>query len=397
MLGVEEKVYNVRDGRLDIMDLAGALSREAPATAAECRQVLWAAMMAEKLGAASMAQDPGDLETGEKVLNRIRDRVAKHVLGGALPYLERAEAGKILAHLGDPRKEVMTVEHMSFCYVPAGPFLMGSNDDDPDAYDDEKPRREVDIPYPYWISTFPVTQAQYARFVEARGYTARAYWTEAGWSQKTESEWSNREPYEPVFQLENHPVVGVSWYEAYAFTQWLTAHLQEQHLLPEGWIVSLPTEPEWEKAARGGLEVPVQPVLRRLSEGLVGVDCEMEPHPLPAQIYSWGNEWEFIALNIVLGRTTSSGCFAIGKSRYDVQDMLGNVDEWTQDQWSSLYPVERDEQNLLSNPQGDSSRVMRGGSFEDFEDECRCAVRVNFHPNLRSKSIGFRIVLHPPA
>ncbi|MBK6432559.1 SUMF1/EgtB/PvdO family nonheme iron enzyme [Candidatus Amarolinea dominans] len=171
-----------------------------------------------------------------------------------------------MAKLGDPRPDVLTVDGMAFCYVPAGPFTMGEG----------KELHLCDLDYGYWMGRYPVTNAQYAAFVAAGGYKEAGYWPEAAaagyWRQgefkgRIDSTW-RRGPFavgEP-HNLSNHPVVGVSWYEALAFVRWLSGHARQW--LPAGWAVRLPSEAEWEKAARGGEEIPVSAVIRPLGAGL---------------------------------------------------------------------------------------------------------------------------------
>ncbi|MEZ4679776.1 MAG: SUMF1/EgtB/PvdO family nonheme iron enzyme [Caldilineaceae bacterium] len=148
---------------------------------------------------------------------------------------------------------VMTTAGMQFCYVPAGPLRMGSKKgngpgEDPLAYEDEEPQHELDLPDAYWLGRYPVTNAQFAEFVAAGGYANAAYWPEAAahgyWRDgRFQDENQPRHLGEP-FTLPNHPVVGVSWYEALAYARWLTEQL------PAGWQARLPSEAEWEKAAR---------------------------------------------------------------------------------------------------------------------------------------------------
>ncbi|MGB3216435.1 MAG: NACHT domain-containing protein, partial [Anaerolineae bacterium] len=106
-------------------------------------------------------------------------RGLRHVMRESdLPALERALAGRTLARLGDPRLEVLTTAGMEFCYVPAGPFWMGSKDD-PDADSNEQPQDKVQIAYDYWIGRYPVTNAQFGEFAAAGGYCEARYWGEA--------------------------------------------------------------------------------------------------------------------------------------------------------------------------------------------------------------------------
>jgi hypothetical protein len=175
------------------------------------------------------------------------------LLNQALPP-RRAEAADALARLGDARLGVGVdpdtgLPDIAWCEVPAGGFIMGSDKEkDPQAYDDELPQRPVTLPF-YRISRYPITNAQYAVFGDADGYRHRRYWTEAGWRWKRAR--LGPGTYGGAFDLPTHPVVGVSWYEAVAFCRWLTERLRDTGDLDAGDEVRLPTEAEWEKAARG--------------------------------------------------------------------------------------------------------------------------------------------------
>ena len=134
------------------------------------------------------------------------------------------------------------------------------------------------LKYDYWISQYPVTNAQYGEFVDAGGYEMGQYWQEAEsagcWKAglfkgKFEDEFrKGPESHGTPFDLPNHPVVGVSWYEALAFTRWLTDIWQERGVIPAGWAVRLPSEAEWEKAARGGLEIPKPAIISKAGKRL---------------------------------------------------------------------------------------------------------------------------------
>ena len=117
---------------------------------------------------------------------------------------------------------------VEFIKLPAGKFLMGSADKDKSADDDEKPQHTVDLPYEYFIGRFPITNEQYAAYVKAKGTKHPV----SGWEKKRD-----------------HPVVNVSWDDAMAYCQWLDEWLKGK--LPAGLVLRLPTEAEWEKAARG--------------------------------------------------------------------------------------------------------------------------------------------------
>ncbi len=120
---------------------------------------------------------------------------------GRVEPARRAAAGKALAALGDPRLEVMTVEAMELRAVPAGSFRMGSEEDDPRGYEDERPAHDCDLPYEYRIGRYPVTVAQFRQYVDATG----------------------EQPGDPdsLRGPGNRPVVWVSWFEALAFCRWV--------------------------------------------------------------------------------------------------------------------------------------------------------------------------------
>jgi formylglycine-generating enzyme required for sulfatase activity len=315
------------------------------------------------------------------------------ILGSNLSPSERAEAGRSLAAVGDPRPEVMTCAGMQFCFVPGGLFRMGADD----GYPDEKPAHPCDLPA-YWIGRYPVTQAQFGEFCAAGGYGAARWWSEARaaglWNAdgyKGPGDGAPRQapaPWGEPFDLPNHPVVGVSWYEALTFVRWLR----------EEWGVPafLPSEAEWEKAARGGLEIPLAPVLSSLSEGLTLPRLPLHPNPLPQRRYPWGDEDDPTRANYAktgIGATSAVGCFLGGASPYGLQDLSGNVWEWTRSIWKDYPYISGDGREILS---GDSPRVFRGGAFSYSRRRVRCASRDWVDPANLVGNLGFRAGVFPP-
>ncbi|RIK35860.1 MAG: hypothetical protein DCC55_29030 [Chloroflexi bacterium] len=321
----------------------------------------------------------------------------------------RAAAGRALGKLGDPRPEVMTVEAMQFCYVPAGPFRMGEGEEE----------HTVEIPYDFWMSRYPVTNAQYKAFVVAGGYAEPAYWAEAieagFWSEgrvqdviyalddkreliRRQQGWRSA----PInlgdpHHLPNHPVVGVSWYEALAFCRWLTVHLRQQGVLGAEQSVRLPSEAEWEKVARGGLHV--------LPDALIVEATSLRPTPLlslvenprPARIYPWGDEDDAERANYDdtgIGATSAAGCFAHGAGPCGVEEMAGNVWEWTQSLWGEdwRYPYNAGDGREETRAPASVRRVLRGGSWDDLRLDVRCVVRFGNDPGDRLNLVGFRVV-----
>ncbi|MEZ4526100.1 MAG: SUMF1/EgtB/PvdO family nonheme iron enzyme [Desulfobacterales bacterium] len=323
----------------------------------------------------------------------------RHTLEGreAEPVM-RAEAGRILARTGDPRPEVLTLEAMQFCRVPAGDFLMGDGEE----------RHENDcLNYDFWMGRFPVTNAQYNVFVQDGGYGEQKHWTEAVkegfWKDgKFKGRWDNEfrdrpNDYGIPFTYPNHPVVGITWYEAVAFCRWLTEKWKK--LLPEKWAVRLPSEAEWEKAARGGLRIPEKPAVL-CAKDIKGFTQAPEYDMMenPERKYPWGNEEDIHCANVKecgIDSTSAVGAFASGKSPYGCEDMSGNVWEWTRSM-DGKYPY--DPKDGRENPEKvtpDSWIRMRGGSFYNERDISRCGFRLRRFPSRRFGDGGFRVVLSP--
>jgi formylglycine-generating enzyme required for sulfatase activity len=317
-----------------------------------------------------------------------------------LPATERAAAGRALAVLGDPRRGVgvgapvgasrrdAPTPWIEWCHVPAGPFVMGSRRQgdppliyrgrelemapDPEAYGDETPAHVQEIPYDYWISRYPVTNAQFATFVaDPNGYRRDGWWTAAGLRWRGDRR--GPEKYGGVFDLPNQPVVSVTWYEAVAFCAWLKARVGARHPTLQ---IRLPTEAEWEKAARGGLA----------------------DNPNPGRRYPWGATPDLDRLTperanydaTGIGATSAVGAFPAGASPYGVLDLVGNVWEWCQTRWVDNY---RDSGTIqaLEDPAGTAPRVVRGGAFNNEARDARCAYRLRLEPDSLWYQ-GFRLV-----
>jgi formylglycine-generating enzyme required for sulfatase activity len=214
--------------------------------------------------------------------------------------------------------------------IPEGPFIMGSEADDPD----ETPQRQVDLPA-FEIDLFEVTNVQFAAFVEATGYqTDEEKGGGAGWRSFYSED------------KDNHPAVKISWNDAVAYCQWAGKRL--------------PTEAEWEKAARG-------------TEG---------------RIYPWGDDWDPEKANVrATGYrgTISVGSLAAGVSPYGVFDMAGNVWEWTCD-WYQPYVGSSYQDPYY----GERFRVTRGGGWFEEADTVRTSNRNSTSPIAANDDLGFR-------
>jgi formylglycine-generating enzyme required for sulfatase activity/energy-coupling factor transporter ATP-binding protein EcfA2 len=383
----------------------------------------WGAQLAGELLAES-----ADLSAEIPAANQvIRDGVitwlTKDLLGGSFPATERATAGRSLAVLSDPRAEVLTTRKMAFCWVPAGPFWMGSDKTDTLGFDDERVKgraHQVVMPVGYWIARYPVTQAQFAEFVADGGYGRGAYWREAESAGRwRDGQYIDHEAFggarrgSPAdfgkpYELANHPVVGITWYEAVAYAAWTEEQLKATGRLPNGWRIQLPSEAEWEKAARGGIKMPAdcEPHVHISSgdmtlAGMTAVPMTDQPTDLAKRRYPWGDDPDPDRANYdgtKVGFTSAVGCFPSGASVFGCQDMSGNVWEWTRSRWDAYpYPApgaRRDKREDLAG--GDKSlRVLRGGSFFSARGGVRCACRDGVGPNLRGGFDGFRLVASP--
>jgi formylglycine-generating enzyme required for sulfatase activity len=294
----------------------------------------------------------------------------------------RLAAGIVLADLGDPRPEVTTVDGMRFCLVPAGAFLMGS-DKERAAEPWENPRHPCLIPYPFWMGRFPVTVGQFREFITACGH-------------------SPQDP-DSLRGHPNEPVVRVTWYEAMAFCKWSTNRWRRAGWLQPGWSVRLPTEAEWEKAARGGQEIPATNVLGR--PGRLPPSPDMIANPLPGRRFPWGDRTDRNRANYANTeslRPSAAGCFPGGASPYGCEDMSGNVWEWTRSIWGEdgsqprfRYPYSpRDGREDVRTPSR-AFRVLRGGAFNLTSGFARCARRGKHFPHSWLAYVGFRVLLAP--
>jgi formylglycine-generating enzyme required for sulfatase activity len=335
-------------------------------------------------------------EAGQAVLDRVRDWLQAALRAdGVLKPAERAEAGGVLAKLGDLRPGVGLrddgLPDVVWCPVPAGPFLMGSTDADEMARDNEKPQQTYGIEHSYAISRYPITNAQFGVFVDAGGYGEARYWTQAAqrevWTEGQVKAWNDGQPREgpydfgESYNLPSHPVVGVTWYEAVAYCRWLEEQLRVTSCEFKVWengklreknvelgtlCVQLPTESQWEKAARG-------------TDG---------------RRYPWGNDPDPDRANYRdtgIGTTSAVGCFPGGVSPYGVQEMSGNVWEWCRTKWGCGYQDYRPDDDL----EGSVVRVLRGGAFVSVPDLARCAYRFWYSPYHRFRNRGFRVVVSP--
>jgi len=249
--------------------------------------------------------------------------------------------------------------------VPAGSFRMGLPDTDLLAEEHEKPERTIELSA-FWVDVYPVTNARFARFLAAGGYEDPRWWTPEGWLWRCRTR--TRQPSmwdDPGWDGPDQPVAGVSWYEADAYARWAGRRL--------------PTDAEWERAARG----------------------------TDRRRYPWGDDWptnDRANFDGRVGRTTPVGLYTAGVSPAGCHDMAGNVNNWTADwYWAEFgrYCVER---GLLRNPCLDDAlcqqlgstitdKADRGGGFAtpmSFHEVLSCTRKIHWPPQSREPWNGFR-------
>ncbi|MDX1522163.1 MAG: formylglycine-generating enzyme family protein, partial [Anaerolineae bacterium] len=247
---------------------------------------------------------------------------------------------------------------LSLIHIPAGDFLMGADRaKETRAPENEQPLHRVSLAG-YYLGKHPITNAQYGAFVEATGYQGHEKWDVRGI-------WILAGVRYPTGDR-NHPATYVSWVDAMAFCNWLSEE--------SGYLVRLPTEAGWEKAARG----------------------------IDGRVYPWGNDWDYKRLNTIYNQpdsVTAVGSYSPhGDSPYGLTDMAGNVWEWCADWYNESVYRER-AGNLVVNPTGPADgdrRVVRGGSWSNDRIAARTTFRNRLDPHSRLNNTGFRVALIKP-
>ncbi len=288
-----------------------------------------------------------------------------------VPINLRIEAAEALGQAGDPR---LADTSKVWVEIPGGSFWMGAQQDDPQARNYDADAGDYETPHEveldgFRIGRWPVTVQEYADFIEDEAYSNERWWAMGGFQQ-----WQNPEDWEQQTEHRNRPVVGISWFEAMAFCAWRTEHLSIMGKLPLGRQIRLPTEAEWEWAARHDR----------------------------AWRYPWGNEdcsEDRLNYNHNIGVPTPVGLYPQGATPEGVLDLAGNVWEWCHDWFSGTYYQTCASQGKVKNPMGPKQwnyRVLRGGSWILNPPFARCAYRVNLVPGFRFSRFGFRLVCASP-
>ncbi|MBN1889888.1 MAG: SUMF1/EgtB/PvdO family nonheme iron enzyme, partial [Thermoflexales bacterium] len=374
--------------------------------------------------AAHCAREMADKLPGSQ-REKLRDWLTVAMQDDKRPGQERIQAGRALGIAGDPRRGItllpldseevrqrLSLPDILWADIPSGTLEMGS----PEGETFCTPRGQQDAPdeNEYWrdeeahiiqpqlcklptyaLSAYPITVAQFQPFIQdPEGWAKDQWWTKDGLAyrrnKKTPPLWND-----PKWGIDNHPVVGITWYAAVAYCRWLTWRLQTSGKIKQESLVRLPTETEWEWAARGP-----------------------ESHHWP-----WGNDWRpgacnsaeiYVAFkkdgtpiraeidpdqeNETGGRTSAVGMFHSGVNwTGTVYDMAGNVREWctTKGQdYSDYYPSLTGQDEWANDYlAGNVARVIRGGSFDLFARFVRGAARTWGDPDHGEWTQGFRCVL----
>ena len=278
------------------------------------------------------------------------------VLGEQFPLRLMQLGFRLMQVLNETKRDLYRYVLPPVCEIPAGPFLMGSDKRrDPHALKDERPQQEIILPT-FQIGVYPLTYAEYA-YADEVGDTAE--YTCADDSGIATAMWYWK------YQLDR-PVDSISWHQAMGYAAWLSS------VTGQTW--RLPTEAEWEKAARG-------------TDG---------------RIYPWGDQWDPTRANIRGSDrgghlfTTPVGSYPQGASPYGSLDMAGNVSEWTSSRHRLDQPYRheqavKDARSLSARVQ--SHRVHRGGSYMDEPENVRAAYRGREDPINFLDTLGMRLVL----
>ncbi len=281
---------------------------------------------------------------------------------------------------------------MKLALIPAGEFLMGSDESDPDAYDDEfvdkaagkMQKHRVRITRPFYLGVTEVTRGQFRRFVDEAGYQTEAEKKDSkggyGWNEATKQfeqdpkfTWQNA----GFEQTDDHPVVNVSWNDAQAFVAWLSRK--------EGKTYRLPTEAEWEYACRAG--TTTRYVFGDDPEGMAAFG-NIADGTLKEKYPNW--QWATIAARDGYVYTAPVGRYKSNK--WGLFDMHGNVYEWCSDGYAADYYKE----SPVDDPPGATQaacRVVRGGSWINNPRFARSAYRIRNVPGNRGSYLGFRVAL----
>jgi hypothetical protein len=377
VLPLAARVAKVERGASAADELVGGVAveefhRERQPNQADWTSALLAARQLAEIGLGALQPRPRTRAITARVAGWLAAGLPVHPKDGGLPAKRRAEAGDLLAQLGDPRFHgperchLPAEDDLGFMRILADPnFHIGTRRADATRVakilGSEVPEYELnDEPTPtpeFWIGRYPVTAAQFRAYLAAEGL----------------------ERDDDLSDPDTRPVCRVSWHEALGYCAWLERMLRESPILAEtaparvvwgGGRVTLPSELEWEKAARGGRVAAVCP-------------WGDAPDPERANTGEAG-----------FGDTTAVGGFPAND--YGLFDTVGNVWEWTRSLWGLGYPYRAGEVGRETwRTDNEKTMVVRGGSWGNHQVSARCAYRGRDLSEGRGNDLGFRVVLLP--
>lgn len=300
----------------------------------------------KKIDFEAIGKDGNDIKIPDSVALFVTDRRLREILDQFRPDDENLDLKKWLAQFvslsqvvegpSQKKKEVVqkgrTLENGKWVLIKAGSFLSGDG------------KEEKTIEYDYEMELYPLTNKQFELFIQAGGYREKKFWSDEGWQVREERNWDEPEHWNNgKYNHAEQPVVGVSYYEIEAYTKWLRAFKKDVY------TYRLPTEDEWERAARGDR----------------------------GNIYPWGDKFNMERCNSKesgLWKPSRVSLYPNGVSPFGCYDMAGNVWEWT----SSCHSKEED------------SYILRGGAFNTPGKYCRCVARGAVNRGGRDEAVGFR-------
>jgi formylglycine-generating enzyme required for sulfatase activity len=343
-------------------------------------------------------------------LKAVNGHVGPNVAGGCCKKIVWMAMNEYLAFSGNYRFKVVAEPTLKskgtivsqipnslepeMIFVQGGTFLMGSKKDDPHGAEDEKPLHEVQVSS-FYMGKYEVTFGEFKAFITETGYQTDAEkygkcylwnYTLNEWDIKPGVNWKYDESGKlGDFYNKNHPVNHVTWNDAQAYIKWLNQKTGKNYRLP--------TEAEWEFAAKGGLKKPKKPLGDDLSQ----------------------NEWEYLTKGgLKINGFLFSGSNRISKvawyrensgakthpvgekepNELGIYDMTGNVQEWCQDwfQWYDYSGSPNLDVNPISRTKS-TDKVVRGGGWFDQQSSCRVSNRAAYPPDFPHNSQGFRLVL----
>ncbi len=242
----------------------------------------------------------------------------------------------------DGSEESQSKDGMELIYIPSGKFVMGAGNSDSGAYESEMPQNTISLDS-YWIDKYEITNAMYKLCVQA-----------SVCSPPSDFQSSTHSSYYGNSRYDQYPVINITWFDANTYCKWAGRRL--------------PTEAEWEKAARG----------------------------TDARIFHWGNEFGGNLANYNNNKldTTQVGSFPGGSSFFGLLDMAGNVWEWVADWYQASYYKEMPLQNPTG-PSSGSRKIVRGGGFKSTYFYLRISYRFGWDPEYYDNNIGFRCASTP--